>query len=61
MKTLDHTKVSRNMNIFPQKIVPQQVNVEEAMPTMFKDKVEVPHLCLVSGYMGRIFTISLLI
>ena len=42
MKTLVHTKVSPNKNIVPQKTVSQQVNVAEVMPTMFKDKVEVP-------------------
>ena len=42
MKTLDHTKGSHNTNTAPRKIVSQQVNTTEAMPTMFKDKVEVP-------------------
>lgn len=42
MKTLDNTKVSHNTNTIPQKIVSQQVNVVEEIPTMFKDKVEVP-------------------
>ena len=42
MKTLDHTKVPHNTNIVPQKIVSQQVNATKVMPTMFKDKVEVP-------------------
>ena len=42
MKTLDHTKVSHNTNIVPQKTVSHQVNVAEVIPTMFKDKVEVP-------------------
>ena len=42
MKTLDHMKTSHDMNFAPQKIVSQQVNAIEAMPTMFKDKVEVP-------------------
>ena len=41
MKTLDHRKVSHNTNYVPQKIVSQQVNVVEAMHTMFKGKVEV--------------------
>ena len=42
MKTLDHKKVPHSMNTIPQKTVSQQVNVVEAMPTIFKDKVEVP-------------------
>ena len=42
MKTLEHTKVSHNTNIVPQNTIPQQVNATKAMPTMFKDKVEVP-------------------
>ena len=45
MKILDHTKVSHNMNIFPQKIVSQQVKAVEAMPTMFKEKLRYPHFC----------------
>lgn len=42
MKTLDHTKVSHNTNVVPQKIVSQQVNAVEVMPIMFKEKIEVP-------------------
>ena len=42
MTTLDHIKFPHNMNTTPQNIVSQQVNSMEAMPTMFKDKVEVP-------------------
>ena len=42
MKTLDHTKVSPNTNTIPRKIVSQQVNAVEEMPTMFKDKAKVP-------------------
>ena len=53
MKTLDHTKVSHNMNTFPQKIVSQKVNVAEVMPTMFKDKVEVPPFFLSIRIYGR--------
>ena len=34
------------MNNVPQKTVSQQVNALEAMPTMFKDKVEVPPFLL---------------
>ena len=61
MKTLDHTKVSHGTNTVPQKIVPQQVNVVEVMPTMFKEKVEVPPFLLGIRIYVRIFTISLLI
>ena len=53
MKTLDHTKVSHNTNIVPQKIVPQQVNAVEVMPTMFKDKVEVPLFLLGIRIYGK--------
>ena len=53
MKTLDHTKVTHNMNTIPQKIVPQQLNVVEAMPTMFKDKVEVPPFLLSIRIYGK--------
>ena len=53
MKTLDQTKVSHNTNNIPQKIVPQQVNVVEAMPTMFKDKVEVPPFLLSIKIYGK--------
>ena len=53
MKTLDHTKVLHNMNIVPQKILFQQVNASEAMPTMFKDKVEVPPLLLSIRIYGK--------
>ena len=55
MKTLDHTKVSHNTSIVPQKIVSQQVNVAEAMPTMFKDKVEVPPFLLSIKIYGNNF------
>ena len=53
MKTLDHTKVPHNMNIVPQKIVSQQVDASEAMPTMFKDKVEVPLFLLSIRICGK--------
>ena len=53
MKMLDHTKVSHNMNIVPQKIVSQQVNAIDAMPTMFKDKVEVPPFLLSIRIYGK--------
>lgn len=53
MKTSDHTKVSHNVNTIPQKILPQQVNVIEAIPTMFKEKVEVPPFLLTIGIYGR--------
>ena len=53
MKTLDHTKVSHNVNIVPKKIVSQQVNATEAMPTMFKDKVEVPPFLLSIRIYGK--------
>ena len=53
MKTLDHTKVSHNMNTIPQKTISQQVNVAEAMPTMFKDKVEVPPFSLSIKIYGK--------
>ena len=46
MKNLDHIKALHNINIVPQKIVSQQVNASEAMPTMFKDKVEMPSFLL---------------
>ena len=42
MKTLDHTKTSHSINTTSQKAAPQQVNVTEVMPTMFKDKRKVP-------------------
>jgi hypothetical protein len=42
MKIFDHTKATPNANIVPQKMASQQVNALEAMPTMFKEKVEVP-------------------
>ena len=53
MKTLDHTKVSHNMNIVPQKTISQQVNAVEAMPTMFKDKVEVSPFFLSIKIYGK--------
>ena len=53
MNTLDHTKVSHSTNTIPQKIVSQQVNVVEAMPTMFKDKVEVPPFLLSIRIYGK--------
>ena len=53
MKTLDHTKVSHNTSTIPQKTVSQQVNVAEAMPTMFKDKVEVPPFLLNIRIYGK--------
>ena len=53
MKTLDHTKVSHNTNIVRQKTVSQQVNATEAMPTMFKDKVEVPPFFLSIRIYGK--------
>lgn len=53
MKTLDHTKVSHNTNTIPQKIVSQQVNTSEVMPTMFKDKVEVPPFLISIKIYGK--------
>ena len=53
MKTLGHTKVSHNTNTIPQKTVSQQVNIPEAMPTMFKDKVEVPPFLLSIRIYGK--------
>ena len=53
MKTLDHTKVSHNMNTIPRKIVSQQVNAIEAMPTIFKDKVEVAPFFLSIRIYGK--------
>ena len=53
MKTMDHTKVPHNMNIVPQKIVSQQVNASEAMPTMLKDKIEVPPFLLSIRIYGK--------
>ena len=53
MKTMDHTKLPHNMNIVPQKIVSQQVNTLEVMPTMFKDKVEVPPFLLSIRIYGK--------
>ena len=53
MKTLDHTKVPHNMNIVPQKTISQQVNAIEAMPTMFKEKVEVPPFLLSIRIYGK--------
>ena len=53
MQTMDNTKVPHNVNTVPQKIVPQQVNAAEAMPTMFKDKVEVPPFLLRIRIYGK--------
>ena len=53
MKTLDNTKVPHNVNIVPQKTISQQVNAAEAMPTMFKDKVEVPPFFLSIRIYGK--------
>ena len=53
MKNLDHIKVYHNTNIIPQKTISQQVNVVEAMPTMFKDKVEVPPFLLSMRIYGK--------
>ena len=53
MKTLDHTKIPHNMNIVPQKIVSQQVNASKAIPTMFKDKVELPLFLLSIRIYGK--------
>ena len=53
MKNLDHTKAPHNTNIVPQKKVSQQVNIVEAMPTMFKDKVEVPPFFLSIRIFGK--------
>ena len=50
---LDHKKNSHNTNIVHQKIVPQKVNIVEAMPTMFKDKVEVPPFLLSIRIYGK--------
>lgn len=53
MKTLDHTKTPQNANTVSQKAVPQQVNTLEAMPTMFKDKIEVPPFLLSIKIYGK--------
>ncbi len=53
MKILDHTTVSHYTNVVPQKTVSQQVNVVEAIPTMFKDKVEVPPFLLSIRIYGK--------
>ena len=53
MKTLDYRKVSHNTNIVPQKTVSQQVNATEVMPTMFKDKVDVPPFFLSIRIYGK--------
>ena len=53
MKNIDHTKVTPNVNIIPQKMVSQQVNALEAIPTMFKDKVEVPPFFLSIKIYGK--------
>ena len=53
MKTLDNTKVPHNANTVPQKIVSQQVNAAEVMPTMFKEKVEVPPFLLSIRIYGK--------
>ena len=53
MKKLDHTKVSHNVNIVPQKTVPQQVNAIKVKPTMFKEKVEVPLFLLSIRIYGK--------
>lgn len=53
MKTLDHTKTPQNANTISQKAIPQQVNTSEAMPTMFKDKVEVPPFLLSIRIYGK--------
>ena len=55
MNTLDHTKGPHNMNIVPQKTISQKVNALEAMPTMFKDKVEVPPFFLSINIYGKNF------
>ena len=41
------------MNNVPQKTIPQQVNVVEAMPAMFKDKVEVPPFLIRIRIFGK--------
>lgn len=43
LKMLDHTKESTSVNT--QKVNSSQVNIAEAMPTMFKDKTNVPPFC----------------
>ena len=53
INTLDHIKGPHNTNIVPQKIVSQHVNVIEAMPTMFKEKVEVPPFLLSTRIFGK--------
>ena len=53
MKILDHTKVSHNTSTIPQRIVSQQVNATKEMPTMFKDKVEVPPFLLSIKIYGK--------
>ena len=53
MKTLDHTKEPHNMSTIPQKMVSQQDNALEAMPTMFKDNVEVPLFLLIIRIYGK--------
>ena len=53
MRTLDHINNSHNANTTSQKASPQQVNVVEAMPTMFKDKTEVPLFFLSIRIYGK--------
>ena len=43
----------RSTNTVPQKTISQQVNVAEAIPTMFKDKVEVPPFLLSIRIYGK--------
>ena len=53
MKKLDYMKASHNANDTSQKVAPQQVNVGEAMPTMFKDKIEIPPFLLSIRIYGK--------
>lgn len=53
MKTLDHTKTPYNANTTSQKTVLQQIIVADAMPTMFKDKIEVPPFFLSIRIYGK--------
>ena len=53
MKSLDHTKAPHNTNIVPQKTISQEINTLEVMPTMFKDKVEVPPFFLSIKIYGK--------
>lgn len=53
LRTLDHAKAMLNANIVPQKTTSQQVNTFEAMPTMYKEKGEVPPFSLSLRIFGK--------